>query len=138
MQNIEIREYQEYNEEEILSLYTSVGWSNYYEKPEMLRQAYAHSLCILGAYVNHLLVGTVRAVGDGHSILYIQDIIVLPDYQRQGIGSLLLKAVLEKYDNVYQKVLLTENQPDTVKFYKSIGFHTADKYNCVCFVNFTV
>ncbi len=100
MQNIEIREYQEYNEAEILSLYISVGWSNYYEKPDMLRQAYAHSLCILGAYANHLLVGIVRVV--------------------------------------YQKVLLTENQPNTVKFYESIGFHAADKYNCIGFVNFTV
>ncbi|MGX7076836.1 GNAT family N-acetyltransferase [Globicatella sanguinis] len=33
----------------------------------------------------------IRVVRDGYSILFIQDILVLPEFQRQGIGSTLLK-----------------------------------------------
>lgn len=36
-----IKEYIEYNEEEILHLYQSVGWINYVNNPKMLRNAYA-------------------------------------------------------------------------------------------------
>ena len=55
-------------------------------------------------------------------------------YQRKGIGSSLLKKVLNEYANVYQKVLLTENQPETINFYKSLGFVTVADLECVAFI----
>ena len=66
-----------YNEEEILSLYKSVGWINYTDNPKMLEDAYANSLRILGAYENEKLLGIIRVVGDGHSVVFIQDILVI-------------------------------------------------------------
>ena len=56
-----LKDYTTYNENEILSLYSSVGWTNYVQRPEMLRKAYSNSLYILGAYVNGKLVGVIRA-----------------------------------------------------------------------------
>lgn len=138
MENVRLRQYSEYKDSEILALYKAVGWKNYYENPQMLKEAYEHSLYILGAYAEKELVGIIRVVGDGHSIIYIQDILVLPAYQRKGIGRLLLKNVLEKYSQVYQKVLLTDDQPKTVQFYESMGFQTADKFGCVGLVSYTV
>lgn len=88
----------------------------------MLKNAYKHSLKILGAYDADKLVGIIRAVGDGYSIVYIQDIIVLPEYQRKGIGTLLLDKILSEYKNVYQKALMTDNTEKTIQFYKSVGF----------------
>lgn len=117
-----IKEYSEYNEKEILSLYQNVGWTNYVNNPSMLKSAYENSLKILGAYENEKLLGIIRVVGDGHSIVYIQDIIVLPEYQRHGIGTALLGKILEIYQNVYQKVLLTDNTEKTIQFYKAAGF----------------
>ena len=35
-----ITEYKDYNEQEILPLYESVGWINYIRKPQMLKDAY--------------------------------------------------------------------------------------------------
>ena len=117
-----IKEYTLYNEEEILNLYDRVGWSNYTANPAMLKNAYAHSLKILGAYDADRLVGIIRVVGDGYSIVYIQDIVVLPEYQRKGIGTSLLEKILSAYQNAYQKVLLTDNTEKTIRFYKSAGF----------------
>lgn len=88
----------------------------------MLKNAYKHSLKILGAYDADKLVGIIRAVGDGYSIVYIQDIIVLPEYQRKGIGTLLLDKILSEYKNVYQKALMTDNTEKNIQFYKSVGF----------------
>lgn len=138
MNKVQIKQYLVYEESEILALYKAVGWKNYYENPNMLKQAYNSSLCILGAYLDNNLVGIIRVVGDGCSIIYIQDIIVSPIHQRKGIGSLLLNTIIERYGDVYQKVLLTDNQPKTVKFYESMGFNSVDKYGCIGFINYTI
>ena len=99
-----IREYTDPDWNELMPLYATVGWTNYTDKPGMLRAAYAHSLCILAAYEDDRLLGVVRAVGDGASIVFIQDILVFPKYQRRGIGKALLCAMMERYRTVYQMV----------------------------------
>lgn len=128
-----IREYTEYKEQEILNLYQSVGWSNYTQNPEMLKNAYEHSLKIIGAYDEDKLVGIIRVVGDGYSIIYIQDILVLPEYQHQGIGTLLMKKVLDDYAQVYQKVLFTDDTEKTKQFYQSVGFVMDTDMDCRAF-----
>lgn len=118
----------------ILRLYSSVGWTNYTEKPELLKKAYENSLLILGAYVDGQLVGVIRAVGDGFSVVFIQDILVIPEYQRQGIGTRLLQEVMDRYSSVYQMELMTDNTPKTVSFYQSLGFVKASDMGCCAFM----
>ena len=129
-----IKEYNEYNEKEIISLYKSVGWMNYVNNPAMLKNAYAGSLKILGAYSNEKLLGIIRVVGDGYSIVFIQDIVVLPEYQHHGVGTALLKKILEIYKNVYQKTLFTDNTERTIGFYKSAGFEMDTDIECRAFI----
>lgn len=129
-----IREYTEYKEQEILNLYQSVGWINYTQNPDMLKNAYEHSLKIIGAYDEEKLVGVIRVVGDGYSIIYIQDILVLPEYQHQGIGTLLMKKILDDYAHVYQKTLLTDNTEKSIQFYKSVGFTMDTEMDCRAFM----
>ncbi len=134
MNKIEIREYNDIDMDEILALYSSVGWTNYTSNPSMLESSYHNSLKILAAWSGGKLLGIIRAVGDGFSIVYIQDIIVFPEYQRRGIGRRLIMSLDELYSGVYQKVLMTENTPKTVKFYESCGFSPSDKYECLAFI----
>lgn len=128
-----IKEYETYNELEILNLYKSVGWINYTNNPKMLENAYVNSLRILGAYEDEKLIGIIRVVGDGHSVVFIQDLLVYPEYQRQGIGTALLKKILLDYKHVYQKHLLTENTEKTIQFYKSLGFTMDTDMDCRAF-----
>ena len=131
---MEIREYGNFQLEEITNLYQSVGWTNYLERISTLEDAYANSLCVIGAYDNEKLVGIIRAVGDGLTIVFIQDIIIQPEYQRKGIGTKLLKAVMDKYSDVYQMELLTDNTEKTKAFYRSVGFSASDDMGCVAFI----
>lgn len=128
-----LKEYAVYKEAEILGLYTSVGWTNYTDKPEMLRNAYLNSLKIYGAYVDDKLIGIIRVVGDGYSVIFIQDLLVHPEFQRKGVGTLLLKKVLCEYDSVYQKHLITEDTEKTILFYKSLGFVDNSGIGCKAF-----
>ncbi|WP_314072835.1 GNAT family N-acetyltransferase [uncultured Granulicatella sp.] len=121
--------------EDVLPLYEAVGWTNYTTKPEMLKAAFENSLHVLAAFNEKgILVGVLRAVGDGASILFIQDILVTPEYQHQGIGTKLLQQTLEKYKNVYQIQLATDNSMKTISFYESNGFTSLTSLNCVSFM----
>ena len=125
-----IKEYTNYNEEEIINLYNSVGWVNYVKNPKMLEEAYHNSLMIYGAYVNNLLVGIIRIVGDGKSVILIQDLLVKPRYQNNGIGKKLVNTVLDSYKNVYQIHVYTDFNDKLTRFYKSFGFLIDTDINC--------
>ena len=68
--------------DDVLPLYQAVGWTNYTNQPQMLEQALSHSLAIYLARDGEKIVGLVRLVGDGFSSVFVQDLIVLPSYQR--------------------------------------------------------
>lgn len=69
-----------------------------------------------------LLVGLARVVGDGLTIAYLQDILVAPKHQRLGIGRELFRRVFAPFDDVRQKVLITDSEPGQLAFYASMGF----------------
>ena len=131
---IKIVEYKDFRLDEIVRLYQSVGWTNYLARTELLKEAYENSLCVLAAYDGETLVGILRAVGDGLTIVFIQDILVLPDHQRRGLGTALIKTVMEKYKTVYQLELLTDNTEKTRAFYRSAGFTAAEEIDCRAFI----
>ena len=116
--------------DDVLHLYQSVGWTNYTNQPQMLEQALTHSLATYLARDGEKIVGLVRLVGDGFSSVFVQDLIVLPSYQRQGIGSNLMKEALADYKDAYQVQLATEQTEKTLAFYRSLGFETLSTYDC--------
>ena len=116
--------------EDVLHLYQAVCWTNYTNQPQMLEQALSHSLVIYLALDGDAVVGLIRLVGDGFSSVFVQDLIVLPSYQRQGIGSSLMKEALEDFKEAYQVQLATEQTEKNVGFYRSMGFETLSTYDC--------
>ena len=116
--------------DDVLHLYQAVGWTNYTNQPQMLAQALTYSLAIYLARDGEKIVGLVRLIGDGFSSVFIQDLIVLPTYQRQGIGSTLMKQALYDYKDTYQIQLATEQTEKTLGFYRSLGFETLSTYDC--------
>ena len=117
--------------EDVLHLYEAVGWTNYTHQPQMLEKSLAHSLAIYVARDGEEIVGLVRLVGDGFSSVFVQDLIVLPTYQRQGIGSDLMKQASSDYKDAYQIQLATEESEKTLGFYRSLGFETLSTYDCI-------
>ena len=117
--------------EDVLHLYQAVGWTNYTHQTQMLEQALSHSLAVYMALDGDAVVGLIRLVGDGFSSVFVQDLIVLPSYQRQGIGSSLMKEALEDYKDAYQVQLVTEQTEKNVGFYRSMGFEVLSTYDCI-------
>ena len=121
---------------QIKELYEDSGWATYTKDMGNLMQAISNSLCVLSAWEGDNLVGLIRVVGDGLTIVYIQDIIVFRSHKRRGIGTDLLNQIINLYSSVRQMVLLTDDSPETRGFYEANGFSSCDKGDLVSFTKF--
>ena len=108
--------------ESLCALYDSVGWSVYTRDINGLLAAIDGSDFLVIAQENDTLIGLARAISDDASVVYIQDILVRPSHQGRGIGKGLVRAVLDRYEHVRKKVLLTDSRPEQLQFYASLGF----------------
>lgn len=131
---MEIREYTIYNEKKILALYASVGWTAYTDHPETLKRGFEKSLLTLAAYEGDALLGLIRLVGDGETVIFIQDLLVCPEHQRRGVGTALVKAVLNRFSHVRQIELATDDTEKTKAFYRSCGFLPMKEIGCCGFM----
>lgn len=118
---------------QVLALYEGVGWSAYTKDPERLLNALAHSE-VITAYVEEQLVGLIRCITDGQTILYIQDLLVASEFQGQKIGQRLLKKMLANHPSIRQKVLITDNTEKTRHFYEACGFSSVEEQQIAAFI----
>ncbi|WP_243458064.1 GNAT family N-acetyltransferase [Sporosarcina sp. Te-1] len=130
---ISLRSSKEIKVNQLEKLYNDVEWYAYTKDIAVLQQALLQSLDVISAWDGDELVGLIRIVGDGLTIIYIQDILVLNAYQNQGIATQLMQKALNKYKDVRQKVLLTEEAPDVRHFYEKNSFQSCDKGSLVAF-----
>jgi ribosomal protein S18 acetylase RimI-like enzyme len=73
-------------------LRAAVGWK--VQDLAVVAAALPNSLYGVCAYAQEGLVGMARVIGDGGLVFYIQDVVVLPEYQGLGIGSRMMEAVM--------------------------------------------
>ncbi|MGO1608412.1 GNAT family N-acetyltransferase [Agrococcus casei] len=109
---------------ELVQLYDSVGWSAYTRDPEVLAASVSGSSLVVAARAERegALVGLARTLSDGHTVAYLQDILVDPVWHGSGVGRQLTDAVLAHHANVRQIVLLTDTESGQRAFYEAVGF----------------
>lgn len=107
---------------ELVELYDAVGWTSYTHDPDVLVAAVEGSTRVVTARYGEDLLGLARVVSDGATIAYLQDVLVRPELQREGVGRALVVAALEPFAHCRQKVLLTDDEPRQRAFYTSLGF----------------
>lgn len=78
--------------EEYLELRQSVGWVRLSDR--QAKAAMENCLYCVSAWDGDKPVGMGRLVGDGAVIVYVQDLVIRPDYQSMGIGSLLIEDLI--------------------------------------------
>ncbi len=93
---------------------------------EHARKALQNGLMNVSALYNGELVGMGRLVGDGAMYWYLQEIIILPQFQRKGIGTMIVNHLVD-----YARENSTTGKFTTIggvsakgkePFYEKIGF----------------
>ena len=103
-------------------LLDSVGWRKLdsYIVQKVLNYS-LYSLCLIH---ETRVIGICRLVGDGAMKIYVEELIIDPKYQRQGLGKLLMNRVMEYVSRTYTKGCSIGLFANTglEKFYNSWGF----------------
>ena len=87
--------------EEFNYLTNSVGWG--IRKNNIVDEALKNTLYSLCVYDDDKLIGYGRIIGDKTIFLYIQDIMVIPEYQSKHIGTGIMENLLKQI-NEYKKI----------------------------------
>lgn len=77
--------------EEYMKLRKSAGWGDIDAKG--VETGFGSSLYSVCALCRDEIVGCGRVIGDGSMYFYIQDMIVLREFQKKGIGGRIMDAV---------------------------------------------
>jgi predicted GNAT family N-acyltransferase len=100
----------------------AVGWGKIDE--ELVEKGLKNSLYSLCLFDNDVIIGICRLVGDGALKVYIEELIIHPDYQKKGLGSELMKKIMDYINKNYKKgckIGLFANR-GLEKYYNKFGF----------------
>ncbi|MHC4945127.1 MAG: GNAT family N-acetyltransferase [Planctomycetota bacterium] len=106
-----------------LKLFNITGWNDMYcMQGADLVEALSRSWYVVSAYENERLVALGRILSDGILYAVIFDMIVLPEYQGQGIGTQILKLLLDRCERAGIRDILLFSATNKAGFYEKFGF----------------
>ena len=60
------------------------------------KRALDNTIYSISVYDDEMIIGYGRIIGDSICFIYIHDIMVIPEYQRKGIATMIMQNLLEK------------------------------------------
>lgn len=118
--NIEYRYNTKINKNQLVDLFKSVGWKTA-EYPNRLYKAVNNSEYVMSVWKSNDLIGLISAISDGAINVFITYLLVKPEYQRQGLGKVMMNDFCKKFDGYGRRILSTEL--DKEKYYNKFGFN---------------
>lgn len=100
-------------------LFKAVKWKTS-EYPNRLCEAIKNSSYVMSIWDNDTLIGLISAISDGYINVFLTYLIVKPEYQRKGLGKIMMADFCKKYDGFGRRILTTEI--DKEKYYNKFGF----------------
>lgn len=108
---------------------TNIDWDNVsnilktvgmaYFEGDVHKKAFENSHTVVFAFDSEELIGFGRAISDGTYQAAIYDLAVLPEYQGQKVGAIILKNILETISNCN---VILYSSPGKETFYEKSGF----------------
>jgi spermidine synthase len=109
--------------EDFVALYLEAGWWEEGYTPDFIAPLVAGSTAVAAAFApDGRMVGMGRALSDGSSDAYIQDVVVRREFRRQGIGAAIIRALIAELRRRGIDWISLVGQPGTRSFYEGLGF----------------
>jgi N-acetylglutamate synthase-like GNAT family acetyltransferase len=109
--------------DDFIKLHQTTGWNakGLYTY-EQLYSAICNSWYSVSIYHHNNLIGFGRIISDGIYQTFICDVMVHPEYQKQGIGTKVVKTLLKKCNEEGIKWVQLFSAKGKQNFYKKLGF----------------
>lgn len=105
--------------EDLVTLYQKADWGDR-GGAQFLRRAWENSQHVFFISHDKKIIACCRVLSDGVYYATIHDFLVAPNWQKQGVGRLLLNKVLTKLQ--YIPTVMAPALPSSVGFYEKFGF----------------
>lgn len=112
----------------VVRLYQCAGWWEADFTSDFIEPMIVGSFATLGAFRNGELVGMGRAISDGASDGYIQDIVVDPSCRKQGVGGEIVKRLIRHLEDAGVDWIGLIGAPGTRHFYEELGFSILEEH----------
>lgn len=89
-------------------------------EPEKLRRAFENSYITCCAYCSEKLVGMARAISDGEYQAAIYDLVLLPEFQRKGVGANIISNL---HNRLPVETIILYSVPGKEQFYEKLGYN---------------
>ncbi len=89
-----------------------------YEEPDVHKRAFEASHTAVFVYKDSQLIGFGRAISDGAYQAAVYDVVVVPEFQKMGIGGIIMEKILERLSGC--NVILYA-RPGKEEFYLRLG-----------------
>ena len=109
-------------------LYRIAQWVGPDDDCTFLAAALKNSCAVCVAYSDGKVCGMGRALGDRVSDAYIQDVVVAPEFRRQGIGGAIVKTLAAELHRQGVEWIGLVGAPGTEKFYRDLGLTAPQGY----------
>lgn len=120
------------NRQSVKKLYQQAGW---WDEDDQAPDAAARiddmvrgSFCFAGAFAGAEMIGMGRAISDGASDAYIQDVTVQKEFRGQGIGGRIIRAISNELVSRGIGWIGLVAEPGTQSFYRRLGFEALEGF----------
>lgn len=103
---------------QLVKLFESVGWKTA-EYPNRLYNK--NSEYVMTVWNGENLIGLISAITDGYINVFITYLLVKPEYQKMGLGKIMMNDFMKKFEGFGRRILTTEL--DKEEYYKKFGFN---------------
>ena len=112
------------NIDEFNYLYDAVGWGAYDDN--ITQKALENTYYSVSIYDDDKIIGYGRLIGDTICFMYVHDIMVIPEYQHQNIGTTIMQKLLAKIKEIKKEnpdlLVYLGASKNKEGFYKKNGF----------------
>jgi spermidine synthase len=115
----------EVNEKDFINLYKDAGWwlDEYDKDISFIQPLVKGSFLFAVAFDDNMrIIAMARAISDGVSDAYIQDVVVLKSYRNNGIGVKIINFILQKLQEHGVDWVALIAEPGTESFYNNLNF----------------
>ncbi|QSH40640.1 GNAT family N-acetyltransferase [Lentisphaerota bacterium ZTH] len=128
MNNIVIKTVDQLEPTAVVTLYRDAGWWHEDHSEDFIPKMISNSEVFAAAFDGDTLIGMGRALSDGISDAYIQDVVVLTSWRGRKVGSRIIKHLISELKNRGVDWIGLIGEPGTRPFYENLGFKLMREY----------